>query len=107
MGDYELTLQNSLSKEWVLEPWLAGENKTHKQEFALMMLAPLIKFYKEVVKTDDVVICDSYAMAVALDRSIGLDPSELEVCVETFRAGTRYGTRPERSMNIFMVRLFS
>ena len=81
--DYELTLQNSLSKEWVLETWLAGENKTHKQEFALMMLAPLIKFYKEVVKTDDVVICDSYAMAVALDRSIGLDPSELEVCVET------------------------
>jgi len=83
--DFELTLNNSLPKDWVLNDWLGGssEGKTHKQEFALMVLKPLIKFYKEVVKTDNQVICDSYAMAIALDPEIGLNPVGLEVCVET------------------------
>jgi len=102
--DYELTKQNPLSKEWIVGDWLGGENKTDKQIFAMMMLNPLIKFYEDVFKTENVIICDPNAMAVALDQSIGLRASHHhQVCVETagnFSRGhliwNRTGTNDER-----------
>jgi len=47
-----------------------------------MMLTPLYDWSKYKGKTDGVTICDAYAMALALDPTIGNEPQKKRVCVE-------------------------
>ena len=47
-----------------------------------MMLTPLYNFSKFQGKTDGMSICDTYAMALALDPTIGKESHKKRVCVE-------------------------
>jgi len=79
--DYEFCLQYPLALDWIEDEWL-GLGRNQKEVLALGVLKSHLNFYKTVLKSRDVTICDAYAMAIALYPSVASFSKKHEVCVE-------------------------
>ncbi|CAK8682908.1 unnamed protein product [Clavelina lepadiformis] len=80
--NWEYTLENSLP--WNYFDDLFSGDQNDRKKFAHMVTRPLDVFSRDTDRdcSGGMVLCDAYAMSIALDSSIGLKPKQIKVTIE-------------------------